>query len=175
MNATSTPLRRQLTRRLWSAVRRLPQRESTMRDMVAVLRQEDETGRELLGTDEYTSTRRLTVRQLRTLVDRVEDAGRRAAGPRRRARGPAKMVWFVSEPERKYIRFLAQSLGWSDVVLEEFALRQTGGRGVRTHKDASAAIEPMERMLRDERGWTCTEAHGRKWWDPPAATATGGT
>jgi len=169
-----TSKRRGLNARLWSLIKLLPGGEETMRDMVAAMHQADGTGKELLGTDEYTSTRRLSERQFKHLLKLVENRARRAKWPKRRRAPEGNVVWFVSEAERKYIRFLSISLGWSKKALTEFVERQTKGKGVRTHKAASALIEPLERMLR-ERGWTCTETRGQKWWSAPEVREEGTT
>jgi hypothetical protein len=153
-----------LNRRLWGMVRHLPGGEETMRDMIGVMRQEDGSGAELAGTPEYTSVRQLSNLELEALCDRVE--AQLGWGPRRRAKAGTTVHWMVSVRECAYIRYLGRSLGMDQAAIEEFSTRQIKKPGPRTHKEASALIEPMERML-EERGYTKREVKGRKWWDPP--------
>ena len=155
--------RKALNRRLWSLVRTLPGGEETMRDMVGQLRQRDGTGKSLLGTDEYTSTRKLTDGQFLRLLELVEEKG---GWPRRRRSNEGNTVWLISDQEKKYIRFLRKALGFSDETFDGFVDKQTKGKGIRTHRAASAVIEPLERMLSD-RGWMLTETKGHKWWERP--------
>lgn len=147
--------------RLWGMVRSLPGGKETLRDLVALLRQEDRSGKELLGTEAYCSTRLLTDLQFQRLLQMV--AEKVPGRPRRRRCLTGNVVWLASGGERRYVNWLARALGWTPEALEEFITRQTQGRGIKQHKDASSVIEPMERMLR-ERGFTCEEADGKKWW-----------
>lgn len=151
--------------RLWGLVKSLPGGEQTLRDLVAILHQEDGSGKGLLGTKEYCSTRLLTDGQFARLMRMVEEKSTR---PKRRRCLDGNVVWLVSGGELRYVRYLARSLGWTKETLQEFISRQTHGRGVKRHQDASAVIEPMERMLR-ERGYRLTEEKGRKWWSKPSA------
>jgi hypothetical protein len=153
-------------RRLWGMVKHLPGGEETMRDMIGLMRQEDGSGAELAGTPEYTSVRKLTDAELEKLGDRIE--AQLGWGPRRRAKTGAAVHWIVSERERAYIRYLGKALGMDQAAVAEFATRQIKKPEPKTHKEASALIEPMERML-EERGFAKREVKGRKWWDPPKA------
>jgi hypothetical protein len=156
--------RRAVNARLWAMTKQqLPGGEETLRDLVALLRQEDGTGRELAGTVDYCSTRLLTDAQLYQLLEKVKER----AEPKKRRRADAGNVTFlISVGERRYINVLRRQLGWSEEALAEFGDRQTKARGLTCHEQATAVIEPMERMLR-EKGWVCTEEDGHKWWAPP--------
>lgn len=151
-------------RLLWGMVRNHPGGEQAMRDIVVSIHDEDGTCQELRGTDDYASTKNLTGPQFERLLDRVAEG---ACWPRRRRAKMYNVVFLISKAEQAYIRFLKESLGWADESFQAFAKRQTKGQGVRTHRQASAVIEPMERMLA-ERGWRLTERKGDKWWDPPS-------
>lgn len=157
--------RKALYRRLWSNVRHLPGGEETMRDMVAVLRDRDGTGTKLMGTEDYTSVKQLTVGQLKRLIAEVEE--RMDWPERRRAKGQDNVAWLISQKTRSYIRYLATELGWDNAALQGFCERQIKRTAPATRKQASALIEPMERMLA-ERGRKMVERKGRKWWDPPS-------
>jgi hypothetical protein len=166
-----SPKRAARNRQLWSLVRKLPGGEPQLRDLVAVLRTEDGSGQELIGTEEYTSTRLLTDAQFSALLQMVRDK----TGWRPSRRSDGNVLWLVSAAERKYITFMAvRCLGWTQKALEEFVTRQTKGRGLRTHAQASALIEPLERMVQERGGWVLTEDHGHKWWsrDTGAEEAT---
>ena len=133
-----------MNRRLWTFVRTLPGGEQTLRDMVGLLHQEDRSGADLVGTPEYTSTRKLTDRQFEELLRRVEAKSKRP--PRGRKPPEGNVVFMVGTRERSYITFMARSLGWSRPTLRAFVERQTGRPEVKTHAEASAVIEPMERI-----------------------------
>lgn len=136
-----------------------------MRDMVASLRSEDGTGRDLVGTDAYTSTRKLTVPQLRKLIARVEEGGKRER--RRQAPAACQIDHLLSKGERDYVEFMRRALQWSKAALDDFAARQCKGKRLATHAQTTALITPMERLLK-ERGWVRSDLeNGRKWWDPP--------
>lgn len=158
-------VRRALNSRLWGLVRReLAGGEETLRDLVALLRQEDKSGRELAGTERYTSIRLLTDEQLKRLVEMVEE---RCGKKRRRSPDGTQVTFLTSPGELRYVSYLAGELGWSKEALDAFTARQTEGKGLRTHALVSAVVEPMERMLR-ERGYTCEESCRRKWWTQPS-------
>lgn len=156
--------RASLNRRLWGMVRHLPGGEETMRDMIGIMRQEDGSGAELAGTISYTSVRQLSDAELENLCNRIEL--KLGWGSRRRAKPGTVVHWMVSERERAYIRYLTRQLGWEPDAALEFTQRQIKKDAPKTHKEASALIEPMERLL-EERGYTKREVKGRKWWDKP--------
>lgn len=162
--------RKAANRRLWSHVRHLPGGEETLRDMVAQLHQQDGTAKDLVGTDEYTSTRRLTDAQFMRLIERVQE---KVDWPKARRSREGNVAYLVTEGTREYIRFMAGALKFTGEAFDAFVARQTKGKGLKTRRAASAVIEPLERMMR-ARGWTATEAKGRKWWDPPREEETGG-
>lgn len=131
-----------------------------MRDLVARIHDEDGTGDELRGSDEFTSTRKLTDRQFDKLLALVESRSK----PSRRRAELGNIVWMASDQERAYVKYMANGLGWGLAELERFILRQTKGKGIRTHRQATAVITPMERLML-ERGFLCDEQpDGRKWW-----------
>jgi len=147
-------------------VRHLPGGEETMREMIAYIRQEDGTGQEL-NSEDYVSTRKLSDEQFQHLLSMVRSKSNAPRKRRRRSRA-GNVTYMVTDGERKYINFMAGALGWSEDALQGFVARQTRGKGIRTHRQASAVMEPMERLLK-ERGWSLSEGKGgRKWWDKPA-------
>jgi len=139
-----------LNKLLWVAVKRLDGGEATLRRLVTELHQEDgTTPRDGLPPD---STRGLSDTQHRRLVDRVlAMIGHPGILARPRSAPGAVAGHFASAGEKAQIQEVARLLGWSDDTLEDFIRRQTKGRGVRTHNDATAVLAPMKRMLR-ERG-----------------------
>ena len=159
-----------MNKRLWSLVRQLPGGEGTMRDIVVQVRYEDCQAPAGQPVDE--STRTLTDEQFARVLARVE----RGVGspPRSRsATGDAVYpIWDKKNDRRlKYIRWMAQELGWSRGALDEFIRKQTGGQGIKTHRLASSVIEPLERMM-NKAGRTCQEAKdGRKWWSEGAMSS----
>ena len=156
--------RQALNGRLWGRVRALPGGEPRLRELVAAIHQEDGTGGKL-APELTTSTKCLTYDQLARLERRVV-----AECPRqRRRRSPTgDAVWLATDRERKYARWMARQLGWSAESFEEFCGRQAKRPSPATHNQASAVIEPLERLMR-QAGWHCEEERdGSKWWSPGA-------
>ena len=156
---------RRLSSRLWGLVRRHPGGEQTLRDVIAAIHDEDGTNQAARGTDAYTSTKTLTDKQLARAVDRLDEGA--APRKRRRSKGDKQVKFFISGGERSYLGVLKSKLRWSKDAYREFCERQIKKPAPQTHNEATALIEPMERMLA-ERGWKLTEyPGGGKWWDPP--------
>ena len=153
-----------LNRRLWTLVRKHPGGEDALRDMVASIHSDDGTGKALVGTDAFTSTRQLTEKQFLRLIARVEAGVPRPT--RRKNNDEGNVTFLATAGSTNYIRHLAGELGWTDEGLKKFIKRQTKGKGVRTYAEAQAVVVPLERMLRD-RGYELLISNGRKWCVPP--------
>ncbi|MHA1573915.1 MAG: hypothetical protein ACTSX8_07965 [Alphaproteobacteria bacterium] len=151
-----------MNRKLWSLVRMLSGGEETMRLMVMKIHEEDGTGDPLRGTEEFTSTRKLTMNQFERLVGMVE--GEAGPLPRRRSNGE-NVSFIATKQQRAYVHHMANCLGWSAAALKSFIERQAGEAGMKTHRKASSVITPMERLMR-EHGYVCSETDGKKWWEP---------
>ncbi len=152
-----------MNRRLWSLVRSLPGGEETMRDIVVRIRYEDCQAPAGQAVD--TSTRSLSDAQFALVLDHIEKSVGRPQR-RRSTTGDAVYPIFDKKGDRrlKYINFMAQQLHWSREKKEGFIRRQTKGKGIKTHRLASAVIEPMERMMK-QAGRVCDEKpDGSKWW-----------
>lgn len=140
-----------LNKLLWVAVKKLPGGEPTLRDMVVHLHQVDgSTPPDGFATD---STRGLSDAQFSRLVDLVlARVGRPTPSRRPRGdQGAPLVTHFATDGEKAQIKEIADQLAWTDDTLEEFIRRQTKGRGVRTHRDATAVLTPMKRMLTTRR------------------------
>jgi len=170
-----------LKARLWMAARKLDA-EADVRTAVVEVNDRDGTNAEHAGTPEYASTRHLNDAQLRELAERfrarASEPPLRRARARRRGRADNVTV-LVSREELHYLERLAGALVAAGVwrtqdALEGFMARQTRGRGIRTHVDASKLITPMESMLK-KAGWSCSR-DGRhfaaKVWVAPATKGT---
>ncbi len=179
---SAAPASRTLALRcLWSAARQLEDGEAVIREHVRRLNERDGTNAGARGTPEYSSTRKLSDRQFSELLDVVagltgrtpqafRPRGPRGGRPRRESGGRA--TYLVTPAERTYVTYLLDLLEWSPGARDKFIARQTRGAGIRTHRDASAVIEPLERMCR-AKGHVLDESQRVKRWRAPAAAGAG--
>ncbi len=167
-----TAYRAAALRWLWCTARRIENGEAVIREHVRRMHDRDRTNQDARGTPEYGSTRRLSDVQWSELCEIVARLAGRSA-PADRARGPrggrprresgGRAIYLVSPAEREYIDHLASLLGWSAEALDRFTARQTRGSGLRTHRDATAVIAPLERMCR-QAGHRLTVRDRIKHW-----------
>jgi hypothetical protein len=165
--APPSSARAALLRLVWGAVRRLPDGEQQLRDAIGLINDRDGTNRDVAGTADYSSLKRLTLEQLGELAtdfrrrSHLPAPASRPHGPKGgRPRRPEPLVenvtYLASRGEQEYADYLFGLLGFDEEKRAAFVTRQTKGLGMTTHQACTAVIAPLERMVR-ARGFTIEE------------------